>query len=383
MTVGIDIRNVGRKRTGDETVFVQLIRQLACLDRENEYKLFLDERTPEQLSAIEQTLDIKGRDNFRFVTLFAKNKFDWNFRVLPKYLRRHPVDVYHTQYILPVFVPRSIKLVTHIHDVSFKAYPEYIHWKDRFFLAILIPWSLRRADKVIAVSQFTRDEIMKYYALPKEKIAVVLNALGEDFLSGNNDVSSERMELIRKKYQLPEKFLLYVGTLQPRKNIPALIKAFALLKEKCPDMKLVLAGNRSGHNIDSRIDAAIEEHSLEERVIFPGYIDQGDLPFLVRAAHLFVFPSLYEGFGIPLLEAMSQGVPVVAADTPCLREVGGEAALFVDVSDLAVFMETLYNACIDQKVRERYVRAGMGRVRDFSWAQSAKKLLETYRSVLR
>jgi glycosyltransferase involved in cell wall biosynthesis len=419
MRIGIDIRNIGKKRTGDEMVFFHLVKHLALLDgvrdvpgkssgglltspaptsyvggkatekgaseglsssiAENEYVLFLDDRSREEVERIAESLGVVGLKNFRFVTLGARNKFDWNLWVLPRYLRRHPVDVYHTQYILPFFVPSRIKIVTHVHDVSFCAYPEYIHWKDRLFLGLLIPRSLRRADKIVAVSEFTKAEIEKYYGVPPEKIAVVPNALGEDF--ENVRISDEQVRAVKEKYRLPSEFILYLGTLQPRKNVPALIGAYARMRERLPDIGLVLAGNRSGHNFDPKIDEVVRRHGLEGKVTFPGYVDQADLPALMRAAHVFAFPSLYEGFGIPLLEAMSQGVPVVASDIPCLREVGGEAVSYVPSQNLVEFSEILYNASIDSQLRERMVRDGLARIGRFSWRKSAERLRTLYGSL--
>jgi glycosyltransferase involved in cell wall biosynthesis len=378
MKIGIDIRNIGRKRTGDETVFLQLVKNLALLDRENEYFLFLDKRTPEELTEAAERLGVKGCANFQFIQLPAKNKFDWNLFVLPRALRRFGIDIYHTQYIVPFFLPRRLKVVTHVHDVSFRVYPEYIHWKDRLFLALLMPYSLWRADRVVAVSEFTRAEIVRFYRLPPEKVVVIPNALGEEFLQ---DEAGANPEAVRRKYCLPEKFFLYVGTLQPRKNIPSLVRAYAEARKQLPDTVLVLGGNRAGHNFDTRIDEVIRELSLEGAVLFPGYIAQADLPALMRAAQVFVFPSLYEGFGIPILEAMSQQVPVVVSDIPSLREVGGEAAAFVDTASLDSFSKTLYNVFIDSELRERMIAQGLTRVQCFSWFDGARELLELYKSL--
>jgi glycosyltransferase involved in cell wall biosynthesis len=381
MKIGIDIRNIGRKRTGDETVFFHLVKNLALIDRENEYELFVDRRNDGELADMARRLGTEGLPNFRFVVLEARNKFDWNLLVLPRRLRRSPVDVYHTQYILPFFVPRSIRIVQHIHDVSFRAYPKYIHWKDRLFLALLIPRSLRRADGIVAVSEFTKDEICLRYGVDSAKVEVILNALGEDF--ENVSISDEQGRAVRKKYRLPERFILYLGTLQPRKNVPSLVRAYAAVADRLPGTALVLAGNRAGHHFDPGIDGAVRESGLGDRVVFPGYVDQADMPALMRAASVFAFPSLYEGFGIPLLEAMSQDVPVVASDIPCLREIGGKAAAYVDAANLAEFSETLYNVSIDSSLRERMVRLGRERVRRFSWRRSAESLLALYARLYR
>lgn len=380
MKIGIDIRMIGRKRTGDETVFFNLVKNLALIDNANEYTLFLDMRTQDEVAAIKQSLSIEGKSNFTIVVLPAKNKFDWNLCVLPKYLRQHPVDVYHTQYIVPFFVPKNIRIVTHVHDISFRIYPRYIHWKDRLFLGLLIPRSLRRADRIIAVSEFTKREIIEHYGVDAKKIDVVLNALSGDF-SRFEDVSSERVVMVREKYGLPETFILYVGTLQPRKNVPALIRAFARIQDRISDTRLVIVGNRQGYHYDTAIDAAIDECGVQNEVIFPGFVDQEDLPIIMRMARVFAFPSLYEGFGLPVLEAMSQHVPTVASDIAPLREVGGEAAMYANTDDVAGFAEILYTVSTESDVRKRLVEAGIRQGEMFSWQESAKHLLEIYQSL--
>jgi glycosyltransferase involved in cell wall biosynthesis len=385
MHIGIDIRMIGRKRTGDETVFLNLTKHVAALDggseSRNRYTLFLDRRTPEEIASIERLLALEGKKNFRIVSLPTNDKFVWNFRTLPNYLRQHPVDVYHTQYIVPFFIPRSTKVVTHIHDISFCVYPRYIAWKDRLFLSLLIPRSLRRADRIIAVSSFTKREIVAHYGVDERKIAVIQNALSGD-IACYEPYSEERMRAVCEKYGVPPTYLLYVGTLQPRKNIPALIRAFALMRDKLPESKLVIVGNRRGHHADARIDEAVTETHTEASVIFPGFVDQEDLPVIFRMARVFVFPSLYEGFGLPPLEAMAQHVPAVVSDIPSLRETGGEAAVFVDTSDIATFAETLYTTSVASATRQTLVELGIRQVKRFSWDASARDLKALYESLV-
>jgi glycosyltransferase involved in cell wall biosynthesis len=289
------------------------------------------------------------------------------------------VDIYHTQYITPFFVSKSIKIVTHIHDVSFKAYPEYIKKIDLFFLNLLIPKSLKRADKIIAVSEFTKNEIIKYYKINPDKIEVICNALGDDFLK--NNYPENKLAETRKKYHLPEKFILYLGTLQPRKNIPFLIESFAKIKEKIPEIKLVLAGNREAHNFDEKINETILKLNLQDSIIFSGYVSQSDVPIVYKLASVFVFPSLYEGFGIPILEAMSQKIPVLASNIPVHREIGGEAALYFNIGSVDDFSEKLYNLITDENLRNKLISSGFERINLFSWQKSTEKLLNIYKKL--
>ena len=386
MKIGIDIRNIGKHRTGDEVVFLNLVRELLKIDRQNEYLLFLDGRTDEEIHLLRNRLGMADDGNARFVVLPARNKFDWNLWWVPRYLRTHAVAIYHTQYIVPFFVPKRTRIVTHIHDVSFRVYPRYIASMDRLFLSLLIPRSLDRADAIVAPSEFTKREILKLYPRTTGKISVVYNAVAPEFfhIDTLGEVAREKQaDAIRRKYHLPKTYILSVGTLQPRKNLPFLIELFARLRKEKEgaDLGLVLVGNRSGHHVDRGIDEVIARLHVGDAVVFPGFVDQEDLPILMRSATLFVFPSYYEGFGIPLLEAMSQGVPVVASDTPALREAGGDAALFFPIGDIDRGVEMLRSACFSSSVRAALQEKGYAQSKQFSWERGAQSLLVTYEKI--
>lgn len=380
MVIAIDIRLIGKKRTGDETVFFHLTKALLALDGENEYRLLTDERDPARLALLRGRLGCIGQANAVIVTLEATNRFFWNLVAVPRYLWRENIDVYHTQYIVPFFVPSRTKVVTLIHDVSFRAYPKLISWSDRIFLALLLPRSLKKAAKIIAVSQFTKAEIMRYYGLSSTKITVIPNAPQEIFREeAKGDIGA-----LRKKYKLPEKYFLYAGTLQPRKNIPFLLSAFERVRPRLPEVKLVLMGsNLDAHNADRRIAATLREKNLENDVIFLGHVGEKDLPLVMKAACLFIFPTLYEGFGIPVLEAMSQGVPVIASDIPSLRETGGDAMVYVKPGDIATLAEKMYNLFIESETHDRssLIERGKRRASLYSWKESASKLKAVYQSL--
>lgn len=379
MRVGIDIRNIGKKRTGDETVFFNLVKNLAQIDGTNEYFLLTDILDGNVLAGIKEKLGILDKKNFKVVSLKSGNKFIWNLFTLAGYLEKNPVDVYHTQYIVPFFVPKKIKIITHIHDVSFIAYPELISKIDIFFLKLLIPRSLRLADKIISVSEFTKQEIIKYYNTDPEKIEIVYNAANDNF---SKDESPEKLEEVRKKYSLPKKFALYVGTMQPRKNIPMLINAFFGIKDKISGTKLVLVGNKNAHNFDNNINKSISDNNIKSDVIFPGYIDQEDLAAIYKLAEVFVFPSLYEGFGIPILEAFASKLPVLASDIQIHNEIAGEAALYFNPGSLDDFSEKLYNSLADQNLREKLISSGSERINFFSWQRSAQEMLKIYEELI-
>jgi len=390
MIIGIDIRNIGKKRTGDEVVFFNLAKNLARIDSKNEYKLFTDIGDADMLSKIKKDLEVGNKSNFEVISLtpsssprgrkgLLNNKFTWNLWTLPRYLRKNPVDIYHTQYITPFFVPRKIKIITTIHDISFNFFPQFIKIADLFFLKTLIPWSLKRTDQIIAVSEFTKREIIKYYQIKPEKIERVYNAVADNFTE--SAFSPARLDEIRKKYDLPEKFIFYIGTMQPRKNLALLVEAFGKVKEKIPDLKLVLAGGKNAYNFDKEIGKAIHRSSLSADVIFPGFVPEEEKAAFFRLAEIFCFPSHYEGFGIPILEAFVAGIPVVASDTPVHREIAGSAALFFDVSNSSDLAEKIYNLFTDKNLRQEFIEKGKIQARKFSWAKSAERISDIYKKL--
>lgn len=381
MRIGIDIRLIGKKRTGDEAVFFNLVKNLAEMDNSHQYFLFADcdpKKNAELKNEIER---MKLKNNFQVIFLNSPNRFWWNLWALPNYLRQNPVDVFHTQYIAPFWLPKNVKLVLTIHDISFNYFPEYIKKSDFFFLKTLIPRSLKMAAKIIAVSDFTKKEIEKYYHIPTQKVSAIHN--GVDFELFNKNITQEKLGEVGKKYNLPEKFLLYIGTLQPRKNIPVLIEALNILREKynLRDIKLVITGNRKAHNFDPKIDEVIKKYSLQKSVIFTGWIDEEDKPALYKLARCFVFPSLYEGFGIPIIEAMAAGTPVVSSNKSCLPEVGRNGAVYADPKNPEEFAQKIHEILSDENLRNNFIEKGTKIAKSYTWQKNAEKTLEIYENL--
>ncbi|MFC1644644.1 glycosyltransferase family 4 protein [Patescibacteria group bacterium] len=378
MKIGIDIRNIGKQRTGSEVVVLGLTKSILRLDGENEYFLFTDTGEKEVIDAIRQKLEIGDEQkNVNIISLKARNKFVWAAWAVSSYLRKNDLDIYHAEYILPFFLPKKIKAITHIHDVSFVVYRKLIKWSDALFLNTLIPLSIKRANKIVAVSEFTKKEIIRYYNVDPQKVEIVYNAVNKS----DEEVQGVVGEELRRKYGLPEKYILYIGTLQPRKNVANLIQAYANIKDRIPGIKLVIAGNKKAHNFDEKINKVVLENDLEKNVIFTGFVDEEDKMMMYKESHVFAYPSLYEGFGIPVLEAMAQSIPVVSSDIEPLKEVCSEACLFFAPNNLDEMSQELYNVCMDDELRLRLVNSGKERVSFFSWKLSAKKMLEIYKNI--
>lgn len=379
MRIGIDIRNIGKKRTGDEVVFFNLVKNFAEIDSSNRYYLFTDFHDRKILKEMKKSLGIEDKKNFKIISLEG-DKFVWNFWAIQRYLRKHPVDAYLTQYVTPFFVPKKTKVVTIIHDVSFMVFPDLVKRKDLFFLKALIPLAIKRADKVVGVSKFTMREVRKYFKVDSKKVTWMHNAVSDDFLKNIDSMTSEKKEDVKRKFDLPEKFILYIGTLQPRKNIPVLIEAFAKAKDRLPGVKLVLAGGR-GHNYDPKIDEAVEKYGLHENVIFPGFIEEADKPALLALASCICSPSLYEGFGIPVLEGFAAGVPVIASNIPSHEEVSNGAAILFDSRNPDELADDLAKIMNDEKLREDVIMKEKKRASFFSWKKTAEKMQETFKNI--
>jgi glycosyltransferase involved in cell wall biosynthesis len=376
--IGIDIRNIGKKRTGDEVVFFNLVKNLAEIDGANEYLLFTDIEESETLEKISRALGIDNKDNFKIISLGSRNRFGWNFWSLAAILRKNPVDIYLTQYIVPFFIPRYVKVITIIHDISFNFFPQFIRKSDLLFLKTLLPISLRRADKIVGVSQFTANEVVKYYGIKPEKVTWIHNAVSEDYL--RQDVSEERVIEVRRRYKLPMNYILYMGTLQPRKNLAALVEAYDVIKNRIGDTKLVLAGGK-GHNYDKRIDELIDKYNFMHEVLMPGYIAEEDKAAVMKGATVFCLPSFYEGFGIPIIEAMSVGTPVVVSDIPAQKEIASDAALFFSPENSVELAERLNSLINDSEKRKEMAERGKGNLERFSWNDSAQKMLGVFEQI--
>ncbi len=386
MKIGIDIRAIASQRTGDETYTLELVRSLAKIDRKNEYFLYTDTFSEKKLAKVKKLLSLKN-SNFSVKSIGPTGKFFWTFYSLAKQARKDKLDVLHVQYIVPVFLRKDIKIITTIHDISFERYPQFIAKKDLFALKSLIPPSLRRADKVIAISEFTAREIKSVYPKVADKVEMIYNGgVPEAF----GTIREEDVLNFRKKYGKLKPYLLYLGTLQPRKNVPFLLRAFRELKKKysqrdplVKNCKLVIRGTRGGCNYDWQIDTVLgdirkDSPDVYSDIKFLGYQSIKELAVLLREAKVFCFSSLYEGFGLPVLEAMAVGTPVLASDSSCLPEIVGKGGVFYKNGDRGDFVKKIRRLLLDEDLRSRVVEAGRLRVKDFSWEKTARETLELY-----
>jgi glycosyltransferase involved in cell wall biosynthesis len=279
------------------------------------------------------------------------------------------------------FLPFGVtgkKIVT-VHDMTYKAYPETLP----FMIKLLLNWKLgsscKRADKIVTVSEFSKAEIIKYFHIEPDKIVVVPSAVDNKWYFPVSD--TESIIRCKNKYAIPGEYYLYVGTIEPRKNIEGLIDAYYRLKQKRPEVpKLVIAGKK-GWLYDA-VFKKVEALHIKNDVLFLGYIANEDISPVICGALAFVYPSLYEGFGLPPLEAMACGVPVLTSNRASLPEVVGDAAITVDplhIDEMAAAMERLFT---DKKLREELSRKGLEQAKKFSWETAASKTIKLYEELL-
>jgi glycosyltransferase involved in cell wall biosynthesis len=285
------------------------------------------------------------------------------------------VDLFHSpDFTLPPTLSGVPTLLT-VHDLSFIRDPDSAWPSLRDFLNKAVPRSVKRATHVLADSQATKDDLIEWFGTPAEKITVLYSGVDARFVPIHNQAEIDH---VCAKYQLPQPFILSVGTLQPRKNYGRLIEAFAQIATARPH-HLVITGGKGW--LYETIFEQVRRSGLEGRVHFPGFVDDADLPTLYSAADLFAYVSLYEGFGLPLLEAMACGTPVIGSNTSSLPEVIGEVGLQVDprsVDDIARALQQM----IDQpELRERSIGLGLERARTFTWEKAAQELLVIYDQV--
>lgn len=307
---------------------------------------------------------------------FPQSRWLWMQMVLPRAIRRNPPQLFHFPNALaPLWQPSPFVLT--IHDASLFVYGQYHPWARHLTVRLLLPLVARRADAIITVSHHARAELVRVLGLPPEKIHVVYEAAASHFAPVTDPA---RLAAVRHKYRLPETFLLYVGTLEPRKNLLRLARAVACLREEGVDVPLIMAGPQGWMMSDFQREVA--RLGMLDRIRYLGYLPLPDLPVLYSLATVFVFPSLYEGFGLPPLEAMACGTPVLTSNRSSLAEVCGDAACLVDPEDVASISDGLRCLLGDAALRAELSRRGRQRVQRFSWEHAARKTAAVYRQVL-
>jgi glycosyltransferase involved in cell wall biosynthesis len=306
----------------------------------------------------------------------------WRMAVLLSQMSRWPMDktfgatdIFHaTNHLLAHF--GQARTVFTLHDLIFLHFPEYHLPYNRWFLRLAMPRFLRAADVIVTPSECSKQDAIKFYGLPTDKIKVIYEAAAPHFKPADSPAAPER---VRQKYGLPARFILHVGTIEPRKNLSRLLEAFHALLPQEPELRLVLIGKKGWLYDD--FFGKLTDLGLTGRVIFPGFVAEADLPAFYQLAEVFVYPSLFEGFGLPPLEAMACGAVVVCSRAASLPEVVGNAGLLIDPASTADLTAALRRALTDTDLRRQLRQQSLTRAAQFSWRRAATELEAIYQSL--
>ena len=367
MRIGIDARKLHDFGIG--TYIRNLLRQLARLDRETEFVVLCRPEDRETLVSL--------GENFRPSSETAGNYSIAEQVKIPLALRREGVTLFHApHYVLPPLV--TCRSVVTIHDCIHLMFPQYCPtaWRSPT-RARRSRSRRRRATRVLTVSESSKRDILRFVDVPADKIDVIYNAYDERF---GIEPREEDVVRVRERYQLHDEFVLYAGNVKPHKNLERLIEAFDICASRGLDhLKLVLIGDEISKYAALR--RAVHQHQLHKYVRFLGYLPEETLAVMYRLAGVFVFPSLYEGFGLPPLEAMASGTPVVTSNVSSLPEVAGDAAVLVDPYDPQAIADGIYRVLTDEELRRDLRRKGLARAQQFSWEDSVRRVREIYGEV--
>ncbi|MCL4499481.1 MAG: glycosyltransferase family 4 protein [Chloroflexi bacterium] len=377
MKIGIDVTSAVNQTAGIGRYTRELVRELIRLDAEDDFFLhsfYGDTRVLEERLG-DRRLSVTSYDlNGRALRLYA---LALSYAGLtPEHLLK-PVDLFH----VPDFsypAPRKVPSVLTINDLIFMVHPEHFTWVNRTFMNRMAAFSAGNARKIIAISESTKRDVVDLLGIPEEKIAVVYNGLGDQFAPAAPEIVGETTA----RLGITGPYVLYTGTLEPRKNIPVLIEAFNLCCRRAPELthRLVIAGKKGWLYED--IFRRVHELDLAERVVFTGYVADEDLVALYSGADLFVFPSVYEGFGFPIIEAMACEAPVICSSSSSLPEVAGDAALFFTPNDHERLADLILQVLGDAALRRGLIEKGKKNAARFPWSKTAAETLALYKSVV-
>jgi len=365
--VGIDVHSIGSRKGGNETYYRELVKELVKVPCDHRFFLYYTNPAAGQQH--------EGNSRFTQQVLSPAHPLLRIPFAIPQRARIDRLDLFHAQFIVPPLL--KCKTVTTIPDIAYEHYPQFFPALQRAWLKLLVRESAHRADHIITVSEYSKRDLVRTYGICEEKITVTYEGAGDEFVPLDRDKAKEKLA---SQYGIDGNFVLYVGRLQARKNLLRLVRAYARVRRAGLPQKLVLAG--APDTMFQPVLTCIRELQLQEDVVLPGYVATADLPSFYNAAQVFVYPSLFEGFGLPLMEAMACGTPVITSQGSSLGEVAGEAAVLVDPLDEASIAEAMTKVLSNPELRRRLSEAGLRRSRQFSFAKAAQQTLAVYERVM-
>lgn len=373
MKIAINTLSLNRTKAGMGNYIFNLVNNLAILDRKNNYYIFVSDRNKDFFR-------IKQK-NFRIINLGkgvtkGLNRFLWEQFSLPIYIRKQGIDVLHSPgFVLP-FLSKAKNVLT-IADMTFINYPEVHTLLKRAYFSLLMPPSIRKADMVLAISESTKKDAVKLVNVNPKKIKVTHLAYGEEFKVMDK---KKAKVFARTMYGIDSPFIIFVGMIEPRKNLIRIFEAFSEMKKEGIPHKLVIVG-KTGWKYE-KIFKSVDRLNLGKDVIFAGYIPDSDLAILYNAAEMLAYACLYEGFGIPILEAMACGCPVVTSNLSSMPEIAGDAALLVDPKEVQQIKSAMDRLIKDKKLRKDMIKKGLKRSSQFSWQRCARETIKAYEGMV-
>lgn len=354
MKIGIDVQTTLGQKTGFGFYVENLIKQYKTIDHKDNFKLYAP----------------KNHND-----LNAPQRFFWDQVNFPNMAKKDNVDILHQPaFSAPVFY--NGKIVVTIHDLIAIKFGQDIPFYSRQFFGKWMPFSYRYADKIIAISEHTKKDIVDLLKIDKNKIKVIPLATGDEF----KIIKDQKLvDKIKNKYHIKGKYLLHIGTLNPRKNLLFLIKVFAQVVKNIDDLSLVITGKK-GWYYQELFDMA-DRLNLKDKIIFTGYIDDCDKPVLYNGASIFVFPSIYEGFGLPPLEAMKCAIPVISSNTSSMPEVLGNAGILLSPYDQKKWVDAINDILLNSSLRKKLSILSQKQASKFSWKKTATETIKVYENL--
>ena len=372
MRIGIDATALPPQPVGAGNYIIHLIRALAGAGSEFEFVIFAQEHGWRLIHEAE-------RDGFRWAKtpgMHPAIRLAWEQFFFPALVRRNQIDLLHSlHYTRPYLLGRP-SVVT-LHDMTFFLFPNLHTRAKRYYFPLAIRLSARSADALVADSESTRQDAIRILGIDPAKIFTA--HLGVDAAFRRIEDNAVLKD-VRQRYRLPERFILYVGLVEPRKDLPLLVSAYHKISESGVRLPLVIVG-RMGWGSDQVLDQ-IKLLGLQDRILFTGYVPESDLPIVYNLASLAVYPTRYEGFGLPALEAMACGVPLITTAVSSLPEIVGEAGLLIPAQDEQALAQALLKLATDQDLQQQYRKRGPEQAAQFTWQRTAQQTLQVYRSVL-